>query len=329
LDIEEHQGKIYFDIPGLSDLVLRQQAAEAIDKALQAGGDFQVAFFTREDEGRLRNDDITTMKLVLDATKGQVTEDHFAIVVNMCDEELIAEMKKIPGMRDGYMQTIKEVCARRKMPFTKYVHFAPRIPELRRKINVVVPLAYELETFLDAAPVLRIDETNVEDVKHQEFEEALQAAAEASRAAEIACKEAERAEVAKQEALRGQQAEREAKEEAEKKAEIARKETERAEEAEQEAEKKAEIARKETERAEVAEQEALRRQQAEQVAKEEAKKKAKEETKKAQEAEERASNEEVAKEEAKKKAQEAEERARNALRAQEAEQRARNEEETL
>ena len=188
LDINEHDGKRYLDTPGLSDLVMRQKAAEAIDKALQAGGDFQIVFFFKEDSGRLRSDDITTMKLVIDAAKGQITQDHFAVVVNMCDEELLEDMEDDPEVRENYKGVIKDVCARRDMPSTNHVYFAPTVRALKRKTDATVQLDRDFNDFLDGIPVLRIDGSNVEDVRHEEYERALQAAAEASRAAEEAFK---------------------------------------------------------------------------------------------------------------------------------------------
>ena len=60
-------GQKFYDTPGLSDVAQRKQAAEAIAEALRKGGDFKILFFITEEEGRVEQQDVTTMKLVLDA----------------------------------------------------------------------------------------------------------------------------------------------------------------------------------------------------------------------------------------------------------------------
>ena len=67
LDEKIHNGIKYMDTPGLADKVLRKQAGEAISKALKAGGKYRIVFFVRLEAGRPVNEDITTMKLVLEA----------------------------------------------------------------------------------------------------------------------------------------------------------------------------------------------------------------------------------------------------------------------
>jgi len=54
LDKNIHDGNMYYDTPGLSDMKLRQAAAEAIDKVLQLGGCFKVLFVMTLEAGRLQ-----------------------------------------------------------------------------------------------------------------------------------------------------------------------------------------------------------------------------------------------------------------------------------
>ena len=67
LDEEVHNGIKYVDTPGLADKKLREEAGKAISTALKAGGKYRIIFFVRLEAGRPVNEDITTMKLVLDA----------------------------------------------------------------------------------------------------------------------------------------------------------------------------------------------------------------------------------------------------------------------
>ena len=59
--------EIFYDTPGLADLTLRKAAGKAISKALREGGTYRIFFFISQDAGRPKNEDITTLNLVLEA----------------------------------------------------------------------------------------------------------------------------------------------------------------------------------------------------------------------------------------------------------------------
>ena len=67
LDKKIHNGIQFVDTPGLADKKLREEAGKAISTALKAGGKYKIVFFVRLESGRPVNEDITTMKLVLEA----------------------------------------------------------------------------------------------------------------------------------------------------------------------------------------------------------------------------------------------------------------------
>lgn len=80
LDIRKnHDGVIYLDILGLTDFNLREQAAEAIAKALKQDGIYQIFFVITLEAGRVWPEDITTMKLVLESASDI---EHFNLVIN-------------------------------------------------------------------------------------------------------------------------------------------------------------------------------------------------------------------------------------------------------
>ena len=56
-----------YDTPGLADLGLRKAAGKAISEALREGGTYKIFFFVSQDAGRPKNEDITTLNLVLEA----------------------------------------------------------------------------------------------------------------------------------------------------------------------------------------------------------------------------------------------------------------------
>ena len=79
LDIKEHNGINYLDTPGLSDIRLRKQAAAAITGALKKGGTYQVFFVITLEAGRIRPEDMTTIKLTLESA---TDIKHFSIIIN-------------------------------------------------------------------------------------------------------------------------------------------------------------------------------------------------------------------------------------------------------
>lgn len=67
LDLKKHGGITYLDTPGLADVTLRETAAKAITEALKKNGTYQIFFVTTLESGRIRPEDMATIKLVLDS----------------------------------------------------------------------------------------------------------------------------------------------------------------------------------------------------------------------------------------------------------------------
>ena len=79
LQQEKHDGVVYMDTPGLSDVELRKAAAEAITEALKQNGMYQIFFVVTLEAGRVRPVDLTTIKIVLENAK-DIT--NYSIIVN-------------------------------------------------------------------------------------------------------------------------------------------------------------------------------------------------------------------------------------------------------
>lgn len=80
LDIKEHKdGITYLDTPGLADIKLRQQAAKAITEALKKDGTYQVFFVITLEAGRVRPEDMTTIRLVL---KSASDIKYYSLIIN-------------------------------------------------------------------------------------------------------------------------------------------------------------------------------------------------------------------------------------------------------
>lgn len=80
LDSKEVNGITYCDTPGLNDPALRKPAGEAISKALKKGGKTKILFFITLESGRSKNDDVTTMNLILQAAPE--IGNNYGIIVN-------------------------------------------------------------------------------------------------------------------------------------------------------------------------------------------------------------------------------------------------------
>ena len=79
---EKRVGNHHFlDTPGLSDQALRKQAAEAISEGLRKGGEYKVVFVVTEQQGRILQQDSTTIKLVHEAAPE--IKMNYGIIVNM------------------------------------------------------------------------------------------------------------------------------------------------------------------------------------------------------------------------------------------------------
>ena len=80
LDIRKDNGITYLDTPGLADIKLKEQAATAITKALKQDGTYQVFFVITLEAGRVRPEDVITIRLVLESTSDI---KYYSLVINM------------------------------------------------------------------------------------------------------------------------------------------------------------------------------------------------------------------------------------------------------
>ena len=95
----------FMDTPGLADRKLRKAAGEAISEGLRKNGEYKVIFFVTQESGRVNAQDVTTMKLVLDAAPeiGQ----NYGVVVNKVKRKTIQRFK-IEDERMEFLLTLFE-----------------------------------------------------------------------------------------------------------------------------------------------------------------------------------------------------------------------------
>ncbi|CAN8062305.1 unnamed protein product [Agarophyton chilense] len=153
-------GVRYSDTPGLNDVKISRKAAREISKAFRKGGRIKLFFVTTLEAGRLRLDDVTTMKVILDAIRDAKVDPNkkFSVIFNKCEpEELecikniktrakieVALMESVPAGRICYMPYLEDVAGKQSMlvkknksVFKKLVEEAPVI-ELKNKSEFYV-----------------------------------------------------------------------------------------------------------------------------------------------------------------------------------------------
>ena len=99
LDVFKPEGQphTFMDTPGLSDAKMRKQAAEAITQALKKDGNYKVFFIVTLESGRVRPDDATTMKLVLEAAPA--IGNKYGIIINKVTKGI---MDKVSSQSDAF-----------------------------------------------------------------------------------------------------------------------------------------------------------------------------------------------------------------------------------
>lgn len=159
------------DTPGLADPKLRQQAALAITEALRHGGVFKIFFVVVLQNGRVRSEDVTTMKLVLDAAPIA----QYGVIINQVKKAEFAELTTTrapdaPGA--SAIERVMECLFHGMQPgrVTFLVHLVKMDDQLDGEPNVFKELPPDLEAFMATTPSIPIATLQVQEVQAEEFE---------------------------------------------------------------------------------------------------------------------------------------------------------------
>jgi len=154
-------GNVFIDTPGLSDIKMRRQAAQEIKIALTNGGLFKIFFVITLEEGRIRPDDKTTMKLVLESAPiGSL----YSIIINKLQPEII-EMLNDPKEKKEFLTLLNE-----ELPPTSSVYLNSFDSTLSAKKNIIPQLAADFLEFVFNSPMLLISPSTVKEIKSDNFE---------------------------------------------------------------------------------------------------------------------------------------------------------------
>jgi len=160
---KERAGIVYIDTPGLSDIKYRHDFAVEIKKALMLGGAFQIFFVITLEQGRIRPDDKTTMKLVLEAAP---VNSSYSVIINKLEPEVFAQFS------DENSPKIVEftVLLNEGLPGTNSFYYCQHVPFLSGHNNTLAQFEEDFYQFVRDAPLVQIDPTTVQDIKENEFE---------------------------------------------------------------------------------------------------------------------------------------------------------------
>jgi len=162
--VDKKNDIVYIDTPGLADIESRKKAAQEITLALKSCGHFRIFFVITLEEGRIRPDDMTTMKLVLDAAP---IGCNYSIIVNKLHPIVIEKLL------EGDNRKKLETCLNHKLPGTSSIYYNENVKKLSSQENVLHQLPTALAQFIASSPVIKILPDEVKDVKDENYEEVI------------------------------------------------------------------------------------------------------------------------------------------------------------
>jgi len=176
LDIKESKRGRFIDTPGLADKWLRKKAGEAISEALKAGGSYKILFFVTNVDGRFMDQDLTTMRLVLDAAPEMGNK--YGIVVNKVSKEIAEDVKEDASLGAELLTYLfsgipsDRRCARSNVTYVifdnKYRAKNNLLIE-RGALNTLDGISFENFVYKEV-PIVKLTKGKADDVKVNDFE---------------------------------------------------------------------------------------------------------------------------------------------------------------
>ena len=164
LEEKKHNGITFMDTPGLADIKLRKAAAQAITKALKKNGTYQIFFVVTLEAGRVRAQDLTTIRLVLENAT-DITS--YSLIVNKLTPRLYKELLGDEGKK------LRQLVAELNFRGAQNVH-PPEILLLLRKDqlddadNAFAELE-GLKSFVENAPCVKVIPNHVRNIPGDDY----------------------------------------------------------------------------------------------------------------------------------------------------------------
>ena len=143
---------------------MRKQAAKEIEAALKKSGTYKLIFVITVEGGRIRPDDLLTMKVILESIDDKFFP--YAIVVNKATERLIRELNTDPTKLKEFFVTLNY-----NQRGTSRIFLYPFENELADKDNKLVEANPEFRSFLETLPAKQVLPDRVKPIKTEDFDE--------------------------------------------------------------------------------------------------------------------------------------------------------------
>lgn len=175
LDEGSNKNGVFLDTPGLADEKLRTVAGKAIYQALKKDGQYQILFFVTERNGRVLQQDTTTIKLILEAAP-DIGED-YGIIVNMLSKGVMKKIKENRVFKEDFLNVLfAGITENRICPYNRIL-FLGTLQELEDEDDVLVSSdsfinekGMTLSHFVNyVVPTVIIKKENVSELRLQDF----------------------------------------------------------------------------------------------------------------------------------------------------------------
>jgi GTPase Era involved in 16S rRNA processing len=164
-----HEGKLYFDTPGLDDVEpkIRTQAAEEIEKALKSNKNYKIVFVATFENGRIRPADLVTINVVCDAIK---VKFEYGLIFNQIPNQAMQQIEqasKNKEMVSKYLSTLHQ------QPSS--IIFLEKVNHMEAADNIYFEENHEnrqkLLTFLNGLKTSKIEEDEIGKIDIRTYQE--------------------------------------------------------------------------------------------------------------------------------------------------------------
>ena len=169
---EKHskKGVHFIDTPGLEDVELRKQAAQAITQALKRGGNVKVIFVVTIQDGRVLSQDSTMLKIVLEAA--EEIGNSYGIIINKVKtrvyNELMDSENKLPELLTILFYNLDK---KNKTPMVLVLPVDEELDEADDKVPDLKNQLKGLKEFVDAVPWATLTRNMANDIDVRRYDE--------------------------------------------------------------------------------------------------------------------------------------------------------------
>ena len=143
---------------------MRKEAAKEIEAALKKSGTYKLIFVITLEGGRLRPDDLLTMKVILESIDDKSFP--YAVVVNKATQRLIRELNTDPAKLKEFLVTLNY-----NLRGTSRIFLNALENELVDEDDKLIKANPEFKLFLENLPTKQVLPDRVKPIKTEDFDE--------------------------------------------------------------------------------------------------------------------------------------------------------------